>query len=74
MDVDSGRFTVPVSGVYMFLLNVYAAPRDPVVLSLRSVASPLLSTSLWRCQQRKYFHIIYASEMGVLGMLFLHVV
>ena len=46
MDVDSGRFTVPVSGVYMFLLNVYAAPRDPVVLSLRSVASTLLSTSL----------------------------
>ena len=41
MDVDSGRFTVPVSGVYMFLLNVYAAPRDPVVLSLRSVAATL---------------------------------
>ena len=46
MDVDSGRFTVPVSGVYMFLLNVYAAPRDPVVLSLRSVAATRLSTSL----------------------------
>ena len=41
MDVDSGRFTVPVSGVYMFLLNVYAAPRDPVVLSLRSVSTTL---------------------------------
>ena len=52
MDVDSGRFTVPVSGVYMFLLNVYAAPRDPVVLSLRSVASPLLSSLHLDCSER----------------------
>ena len=36
MDVNSGKFTVPVSGVYMFLLNVYGAPRDPVVLSIKS--------------------------------------
>merc|ERR1712029_1003663 len=35
MDVNSGKFTVPVSGVYMFLLNVYGAPRDPVVLSIK---------------------------------------
>ena len=37
MNVDTGRFTVPTSGVYMFLLNVYGAPRDPVVLSIKFV-------------------------------------
>ena len=35
LDVDTGRFTVPVGGVYLFMLNVYGAPRDPVVLSIR---------------------------------------
>ena len=35
LDADTGRFTVPVGGVYLFLLNVYGAPRDPVVLSIR---------------------------------------
>ena len=33
--METGRFTAPVGGVYLFLLNVYGAPRDPVVLSLR---------------------------------------
>ena len=37
LNVDTGRFTVPTSGVYMFLLNVYGAPRDPVVLSIKFV-------------------------------------
>ena len=37
LNVDSGRFTVPVSGLYMFLLNVYGQPRDPVVLSIKLV-------------------------------------
>jgi len=35
MDIDTGSFTVPVSGVYLFILNVYGAPRDAVVLSIR---------------------------------------
>lgn len=35
MDMDSGKFTVPVDGVYFFVLNVYGAPRDAVVLSIR---------------------------------------
>ena len=35
LDVDTGRFRVPVGGVYLFMLNVYGAPRDPVVLSIR---------------------------------------
>ena len=34
--MDTGRFTAPTSGLYMFLLNVYGAPRDPVVLSIKS--------------------------------------
>ena len=37
LNVDTGRFTVPTSGVYMFLLNVYGAPRDPVALSIKLV-------------------------------------
>ena len=36
LNVDTGRFTAPTSGLYMFLLNVYGAPRDPVVLSIKS--------------------------------------
>ena len=36
LNVDTGRFTSPTSGLYMFLLNVYGAPRDPVVLSIKS--------------------------------------
>ena len=36
LNVDTGRFTAPTSGLYMFLLNVYGAPRDQVVLSIKS--------------------------------------
>jgi len=36
MNMDTGRFTVPISGVYFFLINVYGAPRDGVVLSIRA--------------------------------------
>ena len=35
MDLESGVFTVPTSGLYLFLINVYGAPRDGVVLSIR---------------------------------------
>jgi len=34
--LDSGKFTAPVSGFYFFNVNVYGAPRDPVVLSIRA--------------------------------------
>ena len=35
MNMETGIFTVPVAGLYLFLLNVYGAPRDGVVLSIR---------------------------------------
>ena len=35
MNSETGMFTVPVSGLYMFLVNVYGAPRDGVVLSIK---------------------------------------
>jgi len=35
MNIDTGMFSAPVSGLYLFILNVYGAPRDAVVLSLR---------------------------------------
>ena len=35
MNIDTGRFTAPHSGLYLFILNVYGAPRDAVVLSIR---------------------------------------
>ena len=35
MNIDTGRFSAPVSGLYLFILNVYGAPRDAVVLSIR---------------------------------------
>ena len=35
MNSESGMFTVPVSGLYMFLVNVYGAPREGVVLSIK---------------------------------------
>jgi len=35
MSIDTGRFTAPLSGVYLFILNVYGAPRDAVVVSIR---------------------------------------
>ena len=40
MDIETGMFTVPTSGLYLFLLNVYGAPRDGVTLSIRQEASP----------------------------------
>ena len=35
MNMETGIFTVPIGGLYLFLLNVYGAPRDGVVLSIR---------------------------------------
>jgi len=35
MNIDTGRFSAPISGLYLFILNVYGAPRDAVVLSIR---------------------------------------
>jgi len=35
-NMDSGKFTAPISGLYYFNVNVYGAPRDPVVLSIRA--------------------------------------
>ena len=35
MNMETGIFTVPLGGLYLFLLNVYGAPRDGVVLSIR---------------------------------------
>ena len=35
MNIETGIFTVPLAGLYLFLLNVYGAPRDGVVLSIR---------------------------------------
>jgi len=36
MDINSGKFTAPKSGIYFFNVNVYGAPRDQVVLSIRA--------------------------------------
>jgi len=36
MDINSGKFTAPESGLYFFSINVYGAPRDAVVLSIRA--------------------------------------
>jgi len=35
LNLDTGKFTAPVSGLYFFALNVYGAPRDGVVLSIK---------------------------------------
>ena len=35
MNMETGIFAAPVAGLYLFLLNVYGAPRDGVVLSIR---------------------------------------
>ena len=53
MDIDTGSFTVPVSGVYLFILNVYGAPRDAVVLSIRY--EPLL--------KQNYKHISRVNQL-----------
>jgi hypothetical protein len=37
MVADTGVFTVPTGGLYLFLLNVYGAPRDGVTLSIKYV-------------------------------------
>ncbi len=35
LNMDTGKFTAPVTGLYFFALNVYGAPRDGVVLSIK---------------------------------------
>ena len=35
LDLETGKFTVKVPGLYLFLLNVYGAPRDGVTLSIK---------------------------------------
>ena len=35
-DIETGKFTAPVSGLYFFALNVYGQPRDAVIMSIRS--------------------------------------
>jgi hypothetical protein len=35
MNMDTGKFTAPVTGLYFLALNVYGAPRDGVVLSIK---------------------------------------
>jgi hypothetical protein len=35
-DIETGKFTAPLSGLYFFALNVYGAPRDAVIMSIRA--------------------------------------
>ena len=35
LNMDTGKFTAPVTGIYFLGLNVYGAPRDGVVLSIK---------------------------------------
>merc|ERR1719430_1898873 len=44
MDPSSGFFTAPMSGLYIFLINMFGAPRDAAVLSIRYNESKELAT------------------------------